>query len=214
MSEETLPLELETIALAEISIGQYAVIRGSYSNEIGSTLVEFLLAKKARPTKYRNAFKRAIANYFEEAFSLGYMDSGGDTQEMEPEDRDWLASAITREWRFVEDLFDQMKILKEDASTDELLDFAVARAEGYSKTLDGIYNQGKIRGTKGMMLTFTGMDGVENCSTCKRLKGKRHSARWWLRRGLSIFRGNRNYECGCWQCQHFFMDDQGRAYTI
>jgi hypothetical protein len=202
------------LTLAEMAVGAYAPIRSAYATEINGAIIEYLFTEGARVTKFRNRYKKAVADYFEDAFRMGYTDGGGDANEMDPDDQEWLSAAITGEWGYVEDLFLQMKNIKNELTQEEMIEWAAARAEGYAKTLDGVYNQGKLRGLKGIMLTFGGDDGEESCATCQRLKGKRHSAQWWIKRGLTIFRGNRNYECGCWQCQHFFFDDKGRVYTL
>ena len=114
-------------------------------------------------------------------------------------------------------LFQQLKELKALAKIDgyQILEgVAEQRAEGYARTLDGIYSEGKIRGAKNKMLTFGGDDGEESCKTCQKYKGQRHRASWWVKRDLIIYRGNMNYECGCWQCQHYFFDDSGNVYTF
>jgi hypothetical protein len=206
--------DAQALTLAELAVGNYLPVRTEYRMLIRSAIADYFLTDGARITKYRNRFKKAIADYFDTAFRMGFADAGGDPENMEPSDQEWLAAAITGEWGYCEMLFDQMKQLKPEASQEELMQFAADRAEGYAKTLDGVYNQGKLRGLPGIMLTFSGDDGAESCSTCQRLKGKRHSARWWVKRGLTIFRGNRNFECGAWQCQHFYTDDQGRVFTI
>ena len=202
------------LTLAELAIGEYSVIRSAYKSEMYGAIVEYFFTEGARVTRFRNRYKKAVADYFDQAFRMGYADAGGDPEAMEPDDQEWLSLAITGEWGYVEELFLDMKNLKKELDTAEMLDWAAARAEGYAKTLDGVYNQGKLRGLKGIMLTFTGDDGIENCRTCDRLKGKRHSAKWWVSRGLAIFRGNRNYECGNWNCRHFFMTDKGVPYTL
>jgi uncharacterized cupin superfamily protein len=202
------------LAMAEMAVGAYAPVRSAYATEINGAIIEYLFTDKARVTKFRNRYKKAVTDYFDQAFRMGYTDSGGDPKEMDAGDQEWLSAAITGEWGFVDDLFVQMKDVKQEFTNEEMIAWSAARAEGYAKTLDGVYNQGKLRGLKGIMLTFTGDDGAESCSTCQRLKGKRHSAKWWIKRGLTIFRGNRSFECGCWQCAHFFMTDKGEVYTL
>jgi hypothetical protein len=209
--------DAQALTLAELSVGAYAPIRSAYKMEVGGAILEYLLTDGARITKFRNGFKRAIANAFDEAYAMGFSDGGSSYPEgADPEDIDWLAAAITGEFGFVEMLFQQLKEFKADPETQtgDYQAEADRRAEGYAKTLDGVYNQGLMRARKNVMLTFGGEDGAESCATCQRLKGQRHSVKWWLGRGLSIFRGNRNYECGCWNCQHYFYDDHGKVYTI
>jgi len=118
---------------------------------------------------------------------------------------------------FVEELFQRLKDLKKQVAEEGagiLSGVANKRSEGYARALDGVYSEGKIRGAKNIMLTFGGPDGNESCKTCQKLKGKRHRASWWKNHGLTIYRGNDNYECGCWQCEHFLFDDKGNVYTL
>jgi hypothetical protein len=199
-------------AAAQLSYGDYAPIRFSYRAEIAGIVNEYINTEGARITRFRNQFKRAIVEAFYPAFEQGLKDGGYAGKYAQGEDLEWINARVEGEWGFVDDLFQQLRDLKREEGVP--LDEPERRAENYARTLDGIYSMGKVRGAQNRMLTFRGLDGQENCPTCARLKGQRHRAAWWKNKGLVLYRGNANYECGCWQCQHFLVDDRGEIFTI
>lgn len=207
----------QAAVLAQLSLGEYSVLRSAYQSDVSGQILEYLMTEKAKVTKFKNAFKRAITETFPDAFYLGFADAGGGSREDVAKDDDaWLTAKMNAEYGFVDMLFQQLASLRSDADTTEA-DYqaeAERRAAGYAKTLDGVYNEGRMRGAKDKMLTFGGEDGEESCRTCKKWKGKRHKASFWIKRGLTIYRGNTNFECGCFQCQHFYFDDDGNLWTF
>lgn len=207
---------VEATAIVDLSVGEYSQIRYAYKMEIGGAIAEYLYTEGVTIARFKNLFKKAIVNHFYKAFELGIKDGGGGDQ-AEGADLDWINAKVDAEFGFVAVLFQQLKELKSlipDEGMGILEGVAEERAEGYARTLDGVYSEGKIRGAKNMMLTFDGDDGKENCRTCRRLKGQRHKASWWMKKGLTIFRGNQNYECGCWECRHYLFNDKGEIFTV
>jgi hypothetical protein len=204
-------------AFVSLSIGAYASIRNQYAIEVEASIQEYLFdPPDARITKFRNQMKQAIVGAFVPAFEMGLEDGGGDAF-AEGEDLAWINAKVEAEFKFVDVLFEQLKALKKQSAEDGLSileGVAVNRADGYARTLDGIYSHGKLSGAKNKMLTFGGDDGFESCATCRRLKGQRHKASWWKARDLMPYRGNSNLECGGWQCQHFLFDDQGNIFSF
>lgn len=202
--------------LTELSLGDYANIRDAYRLNVWAAITEYFYTEGARITKFRNDMRKAMASSFGEAFAQGIADGGGDyINDPDPADVEWLAAKQAAEMGYIDALFVQLKDLKAEAKDDPTATDGEAekRAENYAKTLDGIYNEGKVRGAKNVMLTFGGPDGHESCATCQKLKGKRHAAKWWIKKGLTIYRGNQNYECGCFNCQHYLFDDKGNIWT-
>lgn len=203
----------EIVALA---IGDYAPIRATYKYSIASTIQEYLYSENVKVTRFKSQFKRAISESFYPAFDQGYVD-GGSELPIEPDDTDYVNSRVDGEYGFVDTLFQQLRDLKKQVAeegTGILQGVAESRAEGYARTLDGIYSQGKVRGGKNKMLTFGGTDGKESCKTCQKLKSQRHKASWWKNHGLILYRGNDRYECGVYECQHYLYDDEGHVYTF
>jgi hypothetical protein len=204
------------LVLAELSVGDYAPIRSAYKMEIGGYILEYLLTEKVKVSKYKNGFKRAIREAFVSAFEQGFFDGGGELP-YTGDDNAWLVAKQTAEDGYVDLLFQQLKELKTDPdlTTADFQAEADRRAEGYAKTLDGVYAEGKLRGGKDVMLTFGGDDGEESCKTCQRWKGKRHKASFWIKRGLIPHQpGNTNFDCGGYNCQHFLFTDKGEVWTL
>jgi hypothetical protein len=206
-------------AAVELSLGEYSKIRLAYRMEIEGAISEYLYSDNVKITKFKNNFGKSVLWAFDEAFRMGLKDGSGFSDEMTADDQQWLNARIEKELGFISDLFQQLKDLKSLAKESDdisiLANVAKDKAENYSKTLDGVYGNGKIRGAGDIMLWFSGPDGKESCNTCKRLKkGKPHKASYWKKRGLIVYRGNENYECGCWQCEHYFHDAKGNIYTF
>jgi hypothetical protein len=204
-------------AVVQLALGDYAPIRDEYRTRLYSEILDYLSADANQRTK-ANAAKRAATEAFTSAGDLGYQDGGGPGA-MEPDDSDWLNSRLEAELANITALFSQLRETKKDPefTRQEAFDIANARADGYAGTLDSVYNESKMRGAKNKMLTFGGQDGHAPdypCPECRRLKGKRHRAKWWTSRGLVPYPGNTNFTCGSWQCKHFLFDDDGKVFTI
>ena len=206
---------IKTTARVELSLAEYSQIAQRYRMTIEGAMREYLFTDNARPDKYRNRMKVAVVEAFWPAFEQGLKDGGG-TPPPEPDDQDWLNARVEGELANVTALFNTLKTLKKDPETGYgEYEYAIAQhTAGYLRTLDGIYSAGKVRGAANRMLTFGGDDGAESCTTCQKYKGKRHKATWWTARGLVPYQGNPNFECGCWQCQHYLYDDNGNVYSI
>lgn len=207
----------ELSRLVELAIGDFAGIRQEYRARLYSEIAEYL-ATNANQRVKTYAAKRAITEAFTSAGDLGYQDGGGKPP-LDPDTNAWLNGRLEAELANIGNLFSQLRETKKDPdfTKAEANDIANTRADGYLTTLDSIYNEAKARGAGNLMLTFGGQDGHAPdfpCRTCKKLKGKRHRARWWTSRGLIPYPGNEAFECGCWQCRHFLFTDDGKLFTI
>jgi hypothetical protein len=189
----------------------YPGIRMSYVAEIGGIMSEYLGTDRARVTRYRNLYKQAVVNYFVEAFESGFVEGGGDLP-YPSEDSGYIQDAMQREFGFIDGLFEKLRdeFKKPGAPyEDEIRD----RSNGYARQLDGVYSQGLARGSRNVSVQFMGNDGNESCDTCGRLKGK------WMRlhdvidQGLMVEPGNENYICKGFECQHYWIDRNGKIYT-
>ena len=187
--------------------GGYPGVRAEYFTAVYDAVYDYLTGN--RPvTGFVNSVKRAFTEAYIEAAEIGYVEAGSEL----PFDSDiiaFLTAAQATEFGHIEDLFARLKVewvgLDPDAE-------ATSRAEGYAGTLDQIWSESKLYGAKNKMLTFVGDDGKESCKDCKRMKGQRHRAKWWIEKGM--IPGSSAYECGGWQCAHYLQDDEGNEYTI
>lgn len=199
--------------LVQLSTGDYAPIRSAYLMEVSGILTEYLLTDRAKITKYKNAFKRAIASTFYNAFDLGLVDGGGQAP-AEGDDLAWINAKVMAEFGYLDSLFQQLKELKSEGK-DAWAGEPERRAEGYARTLDGVYSEGKMRGGRDVMLTFDGDDGQESCPECQKWKGKRHKASFWIKRGLIPGQpGNDAFSCHGYNCRHYLFNDKGEIWTL
>jgi hypothetical protein len=207
------------LAMAEMSIGDYAPIRSAYKMEIAGWIVEYLLTDKAKITRFKNGMKKAMVTAFPEAFYQGYTDGGGGGREdVSKEDDAWLTAKMNAEMGYIDMLFQSLKAYRADPDTtpDDYQAEAARRAEGYAKTLDGIYSEGLLRGSKDEMVQFGGTDGAESCPECQKYQGVKHKISWWVRKGLVPGQpGNPHFACRGYNCQHvLFSVKTGKVYTI
>jgi len=203
--------------MIEMALGDYAAIRDEYRSILYSSILSYLDSDSA-VTIERNRARRAVIDNFYPAAELGVTDGGGEPPLVD-DDLDWINGKADAERANIDSLFSQLKEMRKDPefSRDDAFEMANLRADNYAKTLDSIYSEAKIRGAKNKMLTFGGMDGHAPefpCPECRKLKGKRHRAKWWVSHGYVPYPGNPNFTCGTWQCRHFLHDDQGRIFTV
>lgn len=202
--------------IVELALGDFAPIRNEYRTRLYSAFLQYLDGGNLTATK--NTAKRAVADGYLNAGELGYQDGGG-TLPLDDAASAWLESRREAEFANIDNLFRQLKELRNDEefTNDDKFTIANTRADGYTATLDSIYNEAKVRGLGNKMLTFGGQDGHAPdfpCPECKKLKGQRHRASWWVRRGYVPFPGNPNFTCGNWKCRHFMFDDDGKVVTL
>lgn len=192
---------------AALKIGpSYAGIRADYWLEIYDAVYGYLSGDSI--VSSRNRAIRAIGHQFVEAAEVGYVSGGGELP-MDDESQAWLAARQAAEIGFIEELFARLKAERKDLDPEAE---ALARADGYASTLDQVYSEAAAHGGRNKMLTFVGNDGKESCPTCKRMKGQRHRASWWIKHDL--IPGSSKYECGGWRCEHILVDDQGNQVTL
>lgn len=203
-------LQSEAAVIVQLSLGEYAGLRNAYRGDIEGQMLEFMNTDGAKAAKYKNAFKRAITETFPDAFYMGYADAGGGGREdVARADDDWLTAKMNAEYGHVDMLFNQLLSLRKDEETGPA-DYqaeAARRAEGYTKTLDGVYNEGRLRGGKDVMAEFGGDDGEESCPECQKYKGVRHKLSWWIKRNLIPGQpGNASYTCHGYNCRHYLFN--------
>ena len=206
---EVLPLlSAESRGLLKAA-GGYPGVRSDYYHAVYDA-VEGYLTGNSPVTSFVNRVKRAFTEAYISAAEIGYQEGGADL----PFDEDtiaWLTGVQALEFGYIEELFSRLK--EEWEGLDPAAE-AASRAEGYTQTLDAIFGEAKVRAAGNKMLTLDGDDGRESCPECKKLKGQRHRASWWIKNGLVPAPGNTNYTCGNYNCDHRLYDDDGNEYTI
>ncbi len=194
------------------ALGVYPKIRKAYYEEVFSAVYDYLDGTSAM-TSYKNAMIRSVGTAFPSAGDAGWED-GGQALPIDADVSEWIAVAQETEIANINMLFQNLKNLRQEKGEDfKLFDYASQRAEGYASTLDRIYSYVKIASGKNIMLTLVGEDGTDSCDECKRYKGKRHRASWWVKNNLVPGIGSA-YSCGGWRCQHTLVDDGGSVWSL
>lgn len=164
--------------------------------------VEGYLTNNKPVTVFKNDMKRGMSDAFVQAAELAYQDAGADL----PLDEDtlaWLVGMQSAEFGHIDDLFARLKA--EWDGIDPVHE-AFARADGYTKTLDAIYAEAKMRGSKNATAEFVGDDGAESCVDCQKMKGKRHRLQYIIDNDLIPRPGNTNYACNGYHCEHYWRN--------
>ena len=201
-------------SFVHLEAGDYYSIRSKYKYEIKNSILEYLISEGGSIAIPKNQMKQAMVEAFTNAYDSGYEDGGGSVKEMRTDDNAWLASKQQTELGFIDQLFDRLREMKKEEPDEDNTSEVDDRSESYTATLDGVYAEGKLRGSGNVMLTFGGDDGEESCPTCKKWKGKRHAASFWIIRGLIPGQpGNVNFACRGYNCQHILFDDKGEIWA-
>jgi len=204
--------------LNELSLAAYSETRGGYWAVIYDNVEQYLTGTSAS-TAYKNSVKKTMVNSFNKAAEGGWADGFPIDREVPPfgdTENQILTAEINTELANIDLLFARLSELRKGGEFDAVHE-AYARADGYCKTLDRIYNDFKVRAAGAKMLTFVGQDGTPpnyTCAECKRLKNKRHKASWWISHGLIPTFGNTNFTCGCYRSQHVLVDDNVSIFTL
>lgn len=196
-----------------LALGDYSAIRGEYWAKVYDVVYGYLSSANAI-TQYKNTHKRAMLEAFADAANQGWADGFPMDKEVPPMDetaREMITVEQNAESANIDVLWARLSELRKDGEFDPISE-AYARADGYSKTLDRIYNEFKTRAAGATMLTFVGDDGAESCADCKKYKGKRHKASWWV--SHNAVPPNRDFVCKGYRCMHVLVNDRGELFTI
>ena len=190
--------------------GDFAGVNKTYHDAITAALTTFFEGGSiAAP---RNAFKRAIVEGLGDAFDLGWADGGGEL----PIDEDalsWLNARIEQEFGLVEMLFQAAKELRKEDGFD-YFPWVTARADGYTGTLQAVYNAAKMLAAKGKLLTWVLGNTEKHCATCLQLNGTRHRASWYIANNYIPRQPGAGMECGGYNCDCVLTDNAGHDVTI
>ena len=191
--------------------GDLTSIKARYHDAITEALINYFEGKGS-VTVPSNKIKQAAAQYLGESFNLGWADGGGGGI---PDDdaRDWYVARLDMEFGYIGVLLQEAKELRKEDDFD-YFSWLTDRADGYTRTTREFYNEGKLRSSRDVMVTFVGDDGAESCPECQTLKNQRHRVSWFVRRnfvpphgtGLSCHRGR--------YCRHFLQNDKGERVTV
>jgi len=201
----------------------YKPLRKRYNIELFGSMNGYLTMSD-KLVAARNEASQLIVEYFYTAFTRGYTESGGDEGDLtgDSDDLAWINSRTEEELGYVKTLFVTLKEAKadEEATRETLIDLAHERADGYTNTLDAVYNMGLLRGAKNQSLEWE-LGGTEkHCNNepgtygCKQLAGQKHLAKWYIARNLIPRMPYSGTTCGGHKCDCKLKNSQGKVITL
>jgi hypothetical protein len=160
------------------------------------------------------SLERSHRAYLEEYARLAYlegMEEGGveDAEsEIESEEEDGIDRWLKEQLGFVKE-FSNAVI---DARGDDAKEADIsARVDLWVKAMEGLRGLGVIIAKANVTGTFHLGSTDEHCDTCKGLNGTNKRMSKWRDSGLlPQTPGNRNFQCGCWECKCYITDSKGR----
>lgn len=149
----------------------------------------------------------AIVRYGKKAFQDGLEDGGVDKDALDEDDLRTIADDNVADSVYVSNLANEVY------SEAGLVGTAQERAALWISSLNRFYYHGIDSADKNGMYKFVGDDGVENCRTCKALKGQVHRMKDWMRKQLVPGLDHDNFECGTWEpnCAHYLEKTTDKA---
>jgi hypothetical protein len=179
-------------------------IQAEYREKVYNSLIDYANSDRSI-VAFRNQFRRAVNDAFTFTAYAGWVDGGGDGP-IPPELQTWLNARIDQELKYVDEVFIKLKALRKLGDKKALEDFASARADGYSASLPGIYNQAKAWAVKDQWGTWRYGD-TDHCDDCLSLNGKRHKLSWFIKYGW--IPQSSNLKCTGRHCQCKILSDSG-----
>lgn len=180
-------------------------IEAEYQDRIETIILDYITS--GRPvTSFRNEFRRNALVAFGLAAAAGWVEGGASGPV--PEDvTSWVEQRASQEADFIDDLFSKLKDLRANSTEDEQLNFAISRAEGYTATLAGVFEYGKMTALKDRPGKWELGETEKHCSTCADLNGQVHPLSWYLDNGyIPRQSGSQTLECGGWNCDCRIVD--------
>ena len=139
-----------------------------------------------------------IRRFGRDAYRDGLKDGGVESGELDSEDESHYTALLAQQSAYVTGLGDEL--YKEGGITDAE---AVYRpGMWWNKSISPFYDAGRLSADANGIYEFTGNDGAESCTTCKRLKGQRHRFKVWVERRYRPRVDTDNFDCKGYHCEH------------
>ena len=184
---------------------------GAIEAEYSQTLTEIMTAylESERPiTAFRYEMRRAANDAMTLAGYAGYADGGG-SGALPDKVVSWIGQRIDSEMAFINDVFSKLKELRKQGTPEEGQAFIGARAEGYTASLQGVYNFAKMQSGTGVMGVWRLGATEEHCDTCAWLNGKVERLQWFVdNKYIPRQAGSQTLDCGGWRCDCGIFDVQ------
>jgi len=190
--------------------GGLPVINADYHNRITEALISYLEGSGS-VTAPRNEFKRAMVEAFGAAFDLGWRSGGGELP-ADSDAQDWLAARVDAEMGYIDQVLQNAKELR--AEGGDYFEWVTSRADGFTGSVASVYNYAKMAAAGAMMLTWHLGNTEQHCSTCAKLNGQSHRAKWYLAHDYIPRKPGANLECGGYRCDCSLTDKEGNEWTV
>ena len=210
-SELLMQARLKGIAVkAGYAEGGVPEINARYNKEIVAAMTTYFEGGNA--TAPRNQFRQAMTEAFNSAFDTGFVDGGGEL----PADEDavaWLETRLNSEISFIDDLFLQIKNLRNEPDFD-FFSWVTGKADRYTSTVMSVYNGAALLAKKNQMLTWELGNTEKHCDTCLSLNGNSHRARWYIKYDYIPRKPGAGMDCNGYNCDCKLTDKAGNEVTI
>jgi hypothetical protein len=197
-------------ALAIKAAGDMGTIQATYHDAITEALTSYF--EGGSLVGSRNAFRKAAVEALGDAFDTGYQDGGADGPP-EGDALDWLNARVDQEFGYIGTLYEQAKQIKKDPEAD-YFSWVTDRADGYTSTVQALYNAGVLWAKKNQMLTWHLGETEKHCTTCAKLDGKSHRASWYISHDYIPRKPGSAMECHGYNCDCSLTDKNGDEVTI
>ena len=187
----------------------YQPIRDDYWTSIYEAVEGYLTGNKP-VTSFRNSASVAMSEAFTAAVYEAWYQVGAEPP-LSDEVSAWLSERIGQERGFIVRLFDRLKSEWQglDPSSE-----ALARAEGFARTLDALYSEAKLRGMKNQVVTWILGETEEHCDTCLSLAGKKHKISYLIKNNYIPGKPGAGMDCNGYRCDCKIVDKNGNEVTI
>lgn len=192
-------------------------IEAEYRERVQGTMQDYMDSDRT-VVSFRNEMRRLGNDSYLLAAVAGWVDGGGDGP-MPDSLTEYVNQQVEVQFVFINDVFAKLKELRKSGTQDEQAAYIEGRADGYTASIQGIYDYARVTAAADILLTFDGPDGSADAicqktgGTCVKLKGQTHKASWWIEQGLIPYKGNPNFDCGAWKCRHQLFDKDGNVWA-
>lgn len=204
LSEEAIASAFETAQKA-LAVKTIDATRSAFVEEIQAAMqdgVDRVVSKASTAARIRGA----ITRYGTLAYQDGMQAGGVDGSELTEDDTLKIKDLNVADSQYVSDLVNEIY------SAPGMSGTPASRAPLWgAKTLNAFYYAGLGSADANGMYEFTGHDGEESCTDCKRLKGQRHRMKDWEKKKMRPQKDTASFDCGGWRCEHELTKVSGKA---
>lgn len=194
--------------LSPASFKARSVVR-EYANSL-TGLVERTTSGRITGRKQAQGHNTLLDEYAPRAYMEGMKEGGIDDPEgeLDDEDREIIDTWIDGQKGYTGEYGQACQDARGD---DNAIDAVLERVSIWEKALESLKGHGVISAKENTVGYFRLGSTKEHCDTCRGLNGTKKRMKEWRKSGLLPQQpGNKNFECGCWECLCHIDDSRGR----